>query len=74
MNLEWHTSDYLMLISQAIIWIALFPTITGMVTVPYQVGTTSGDSMEPNLNGCEVLMVDETVEFSEVEAGEIIKF
>ena len=72
MNFEWHPSDYLMLISQALIWIALFPTISGMV--PYQVGTTSGDSMEPNLEGCEVLVVDESVSFEQIEAGDIIKF
>ena len=72
MNLEWHTSDYIMLVSQALIWIALIPTLSGMV--PYQVGTTSGDSMEPNLHGCEVLMVDENVEFSEIQPGDIIKF
>jgi len=71
-NVEWHQSDYLMLISQAIIWIAMIPTLAGMV--PYQVGTASGDSMEPNLHACEVLMVDETVSFSQVEAGDIIKF
>jgi len=74
MNLEWHPSDYLMLFSQAIIWIALIPTLVGMVPVPYQVGTTNGDSMEPNLHGCEVLMVDKNVDFNEVEAGDIIKF
>jgi len=74
MSLEWHPSDYIMLLSQALIWIGLIPTLAGIVPVPYQVGTTNGDSMEPNLNGCEVLMVDETVSFEDVEAGDIIKF